>query len=167
VLAYDPVLQSLQAFSSSFPGLGEYLPGKQLWHWAELFNAILVENVPASHSEHILLPSIALYFPTSHGLHAKELLAPWMLRYVPKGHILHDDSPALFEYIPTLQLAHEILELDPVLFENVPGKHRAQVEFPVAWILEEYVPLEQDMQSEAFSWSEYFPWLHKRHSVDP
>ena len=78
-----PAGQKIQSAASSDPGVATYLPAAQSLHDAT-FDA--VENLPASHSVHVVAPSlepVSVIEPASHGMQAVELSSS---TYLPPGH---------------------------------------------------------------------------------
>jgi hypothetical protein len=126
--AYLPGPQSVQAKATLAPTAAENLQATQS------VQTVASEYFPASQLSHaVLMPAVALYFPTSH-LVQREVPSN---EYVPATQSVQTVAALSSEYFPTSQLSHAVLTLAVALY--FPASHLVQSAAPA----NEYVPAPQ------------------------
>ena len=95
---YFPAPQSQQTEEEEPPTVVENLPWSHSWH-VLLDNALVLEEyVPATHGEQAKIfdwPVSVLYKPAEQDLHWEKALAPISFPYVPAEHAWQLDSPTV------------------------------------------------------------------------
>ena len=135
-----PAPQAAQSSADPLPIVDTYLPGAQS-RQALIFDAPNEsENLPATHSEHSVVPASGAYVPRAQGRQLSIALFPTdVVEYLPLGQSVHEGAPSS-EYFPAAHHRQALGDADPVLCTCLPAKQLLHLSDPLVSL---YLPAAQ------------------------
>jgi len=149
------------------PNVEEYFPCAQFTQLVSEMACGIVENLPCPQEIQLvseMAAKVVEYFPTAQFRHAFEKITP---EYVPGTHFLHvvlcDPFSKPTWYVPVSPSLHMAIEVAPNIDEPFPDGHWRHIEFEVALISFEYVPVPQSLHTVATCVVTYLPATQALH----